>query len=47
MEERLPDRRDVVKFDKDEFLHFDLDLVNSEWLFFPVHQPCVGSKRLC
>ncbi|CCC07881.1 unnamed protein product [Sordaria macrospora k-hell] len=31
MEERLPDRRDVVKFDKDEFLHFDLDLVNTSF----------------
>ncbi|KAK3497442.1 uncharacterized protein B0T23DRAFT_438332 [Neurospora hispaniola] len=28
MEERLPDREDVISFDKDNFIHFDLDLAN-------------------
>ena len=33
MEERLPEGDDVTGFDKDAFVHFDLDLANSEWLF--------------
>lgn len=33
MEERLPDREDAINFDRDAFIHFDLDLANSEWIF--------------
>lgn len=42
MEERLPDREDLINFDRDAFIHFDLDLANSEWLF---SRDLVDSKR--
>lgn len=43
VEERLPSRRDPIPFDRDAFIHFDLDLQNSEWLLPGI---LVDSKRL-
>ena len=46
VEERLWTRSDPVAFDKDEFVHFDIDLGNSEWLFFRACTLSVDSKQL-
>ena len=47
VEERLPDIRDPIPFDRDEWVHFDLDLVNSEWLLFQDTDPLQDSKQVC